>query len=134
MKKTDIVSFSIGIDGKKKSKIFAPVRCSYSLEFDDKYHYLLRAVHEACGVGMDHCGPGVKLSEVASYIEEVLESYEDPDGTTIENIKTLYNICGYNMENKTKMIPNIQAIPSDMQKYCRGRMKEDDILRFFHPN
>lgn len=124
IKDTDVVSFTIGTNGKKNGKKI-PVRCAYTIGED--YHYLIRAVSEACQEGMTECGPGVKLTQPSEAIEEVLKSYVDEDGKELENIKSLYNLCGYNLENPKKIVPNLSHIPGNMENLCTGRMKEDEI-------
>lgn len=126
----DVVSFTIGTNGSKNGDPI-PVRCAYTLSIKREcdYYYLIRAISEACSVGMKACGPDVKFTEPSYAIEEVLESYTDPvDGTELTDIKSLYNICGYNLENPKQMIPNLGRIPSHMENFCKGRMKEDQIF------
>jgi methionine aminopeptidase len=125
----DIISFTIGTNGIKFGNPI-PVRCAYTLSVkkESDYFYLIRAVSEACTAGMKECGPGVKLTEPSRAIEEVLNSYSDPvDGTVITDVKSLYNICGYNLENPEQMVPNLSKIPSHMENFCKGKMKEDQI-------
>ena len=123
----DVISYTLGTNGHKRGKPI-PVRCAYTWAREKSdYHYLMRAVSEACYAGMAECGADVRLTEPSKAIEEVLNSYTDEDGIKLNDIKSLYNVCGYNLEDAKQMVPNLEKIPSEMENYCKGRMEEDQI-------
>ena len=74
------------------------IDCAFTIAFNEKYDNLLTAVKDATNTGIKEAGIDVRLCDVGSAIQEVMESYEvELDGTTYP-IKSVRNLNGHLIE------------------------------------
>lgn len=73
------------------------IDCAFTLTFNNKYDKLLQAVKEATNTGIKEAGIDVRLCDIGSAIQEVMESYEiELDGKTYP-IKAIRNLNGHSI-------------------------------------
>jgi len=78
------------------------VDCAWTLTFNEKYDKLLEAVREATNTGIREAGIDVRLCDIGSAIQEVMESYEvEIDGKTYQ-VKAIRNLNGHSVDQYRK--------------------------------
>lgn len=84
------VDFGVQINGRI-------IDSAFTVTFNDKYDPLLDAVREATNAGIAAAGIDVRLCDVGTVIQEVMESHEITlDGKTYP-IKSIRNLNGHNI-------------------------------------
>ncbi|KAI9888489.1 MAG: Methionine aminopeptidase 2 [Vezdaea aestivalis] len=92
LQKEDVmkVDFGVHINGRI-------VDSAFTLTFDPVYDNLLKAVKEATNAGVKEAGIDVRMSDIGSVIQEVMESYEvEIRGETFP-VKAIRNLNGHNI-------------------------------------
>lgn len=78
------------------------VDCAFTLAFNEKYDRLLEAVRDATNTGIREAGIDVRLCDIGSAIQEVMESYEvDIDGKSYQ-VKSIRNLNGHSIDQYSK--------------------------------
>lgn len=73
------------------------IDCAWTLTFNEKYDPLVKAVREATETGIRTAGIDVRLCDVGSAIQEVMESHEiELDGKTYQ-VKSIRNLNGHSI-------------------------------------
>lgn len=73
------------------------IDCAFTLTFNPKYDKLLEAVRDATNTGIRESGIDVRLCDIGSAIQEVMESYEvELDGKTYQ-VKPIRNLNGHSI-------------------------------------
>jgi methionine aminopeptidase len=113
--KNDIISYTLGI--KSKNNVLKTSRTRYFNKKNAVFNILTEAVNDACHEGIKVCGEDVRLITPMETISEVLESYD---------VKSINNLCGHNLNNLLKIVPNISPHPS-MRQFCKGKMINEEL-------
>ncbi|KAF3921167.1 hypothetical protein ABW21_db0202154 [Orbilia brochopaga] len=87
------VDFGVHVNGKI-------VDSAFTLAFDPTFDNLLAAVKDATNTGVKEAGIDVRVCDIGSSIQEVMESYEVEIGGTTYPVKSIRNLNGH---NQTKM-------------------------------
>ncbi|XP_014673104.1 PREDICTED: methionine aminopeptidase 2-like [Priapulus caudatus] len=73
------------------------IDCAWTVAFNPKYDTLIQAVRDATYTGIKEAGVDVRLCDVGSAIQEVMESYEvELDGKTFQ-VKSIRNLNGHSL-------------------------------------
>lgn len=73
------------------------IDCAFTLTFNNKYDKLLEAVKDATNTGIREAGIDVRLCDIGSAIQEVMESYElELEGKTYQ-VKSIRNLNGHSI-------------------------------------
>eukprot|EP00727_Mastigamoeba_balamuthi_P006535 m51a1_g2501 putative methionine aminopeptidase 2b (469) ;mRNA; r:125813-127373 len=70
---------------------------AFTVAFDHKFDPLLEAVREATWAGVKACGVDVRLCDVGSEIQDVMESYEVELGGKTLGVKPIRNLYGHSV-------------------------------------
>lgn len=73
------------------------VDSAFTLAFDEKYDPLLNAVKAATNAGIAAAGIDVRLTDIGSAVQEVMESYEIELDGKVHPIKCIRNLNGHNI-------------------------------------
>lgn len=84
------VDFGVHVNGRILDSAF-------TLTFDPVYDNLLKAVKDATNTGVREAGIDVRMSDIGSAIQEVMESYEVEIGGTTFPVKSIRNLNGHNI-------------------------------------
>jgi methionine aminopeptidase len=118
----DLVSFSVSLAKKiSGTEKYAHAKMSYTKPLNKMYEELTKGTAEACNAGVKACGVDVLLMDIRTDVYEILNSY---------GIKTLTNICGNELYDSAKIIPNSILVPDFLKEnylLLNQRMKEDEI-------
>ncbi|KAF9288786.1 Methionine aminopeptidase 2 [Mortierella alpina] len=71
---------------------------AFTLTFDPVYDDLLAAVKDATNTGVREAGIDVRLGDIGTAIQEVMESYEVEIGGKVLQVKPIRNLCGHDIE------------------------------------
>jgi methionyl aminopeptidase len=84
------VDFGVHINGRI-------VDSAFTMAFDPVYDNLLTAVREATNTGVKEAGIDVRVGDIGSAIQEVMESYEVELGGQTFPVKCIRNLNGHNI-------------------------------------
>jgi len=73
------------------------IDCAFTVAFNPMFDPLLQAVKEATDEGIKTAGIDVRLCDIGSAIQEVMESYEVTIGNNTHKIKAIENLCGHSI-------------------------------------
>jgi methionyl aminopeptidase len=92
LQKEDVmcVDFGVHINGRI-------VDSAFTMAFDPVYDNLLKAVREATDTGVREAGIDVRVCDIGSAIQEVMESYEVEIGGQTFPVKAIRNLTGHNI-------------------------------------
>ncbi|KAH8339666.1 hypothetical protein KR074_002415 [Drosophila pseudoananassae] len=71
------------------------IDCAFTLTFNPKYDPLVEAVRAATNAGIKAAGIDVRLSEIGTVVQEVMESYEIELNGQVYPIKSIRNLNGH---------------------------------------
>ncbi|KAJ3671774.1 hypothetical protein LUZ60_007853 [Juncus effusus] len=74
------------------------VDCAFTVAFNPMFNPLLEASKEATNTGIKEAGIDVRLCDVGSAIQEVMESYEVEINGKVFQVKSLRNLNGHSIE------------------------------------
>lgn len=112
------VDFGVHVNGRI-------VDSAFTMAFEPRYDKLLQAVREATEAGVREAGVDVRVGDLGSAIQEVMESYEvELDGTTYP-IKSIRNLTGHNILPYS--IHGTKAVPIVKSK-DQTKMEEGDVF------
>ncbi len=118
----DVVSYCISLSKKIPGMDgYAQVKAAYTKVFSPVYEKISTIAAEACNAGLKECGVDVPLTEPRHAIYEVLQSAD---------LYTISNICGHEMYNSHKIVPNGERIPDILRQaydLVNGRMRENEV-------
>lgn len=84
------VDFGVHVNGRIMD-------CAFTVAFNPRYDNLLQAVKDATNTGIKESGIDVRLCDVGSAIQEVMESYEvELDGRTYQ-VRSIRNLNGHSL-------------------------------------
>jgi methionine aminopeptidase len=130
LQETDLVSITLAQKKEVSKGLYAYAKSSISKSMNnipikiDKNKELINACNEACTEAIKECGVDVRITSPRFTISEILDSY---------GVSTIKDICGYDLYNPLRVIPNTKKIPdffSDGKYYkiIEEKMKNDDVL------
>ncbi|KAI9887574.1 MAG: Methionine aminopeptidase 2 [Watsoniomyces obsoletus] len=100
------VDFGVHINGRI-------VDSAFTMTFDPVYDNLVNAVKDATNTGVREAGIDVRMSDIGSAIQEVMESYEVEIGGTTYPVKAIRNLNGHSIEpysiHGSKSVPIVKG-------------------------
>jgi len=113
---TDVMKldFGVHVDG-------IIMDCAFTIAFDERYEKLLEAVREATNAGIRAAGIDVRLSEMGSIIQEVMESHEIELDGKVMPIRSIRNLNGHSIDryriHAGKTVPIVKSsVPGKMEE------------------
>lgn len=88
----DVLKVDIGVHVKGRI-----CDSAFTLNFEPTYDTLLEAVKAATDTGVREAGIGVRLGELAGYIQETMESYEVEVNGKVYPVKPIENLSGHSI-------------------------------------
>ena len=73
------------------------IDCAFTVAFNPVFDPLLLAVKEATNAGIAAAGIDVRLCDIGTAIQEVMESYEVTIGNKTHTVKAVENLCGHSI-------------------------------------
>ncbi|KAK4058416.1 Methionine aminopeptidase 2 [Microbotryomycetes sp. JL221] len=125
LKAEDVLKVDIGVQVQGRI-----VDSAFTLNFEPTYDNLLAAVKDATETGVKTAGIDVRMGEIGTAIQEVMESYEvEVNGKTLP-VKSIRNLTGHSIApyqiHAGKSVP-IVAQPEDREEY-NTKMEEGEYF------
>lgn len=92
LKKTDVLKLDFGVHVNGRI-----IDSACTLTWDPKYDNLVDAVRDATNTGIKEAGIDVRLGEIGTAIQEVMESYQVELDGKIHNVKSIGNLNGHSI-------------------------------------
>ncbi|KAI9829000.1 MAG: Methionine aminopeptidase 2 [Thelocarpon impressellum] len=108
LQKEDVLKVDFGVHVKGRI-----LDSAFTMTFDPVYDNLLAAVKDATNAGVREAGIDVRMSDIGSAIQEVMESYEVEIGGKQLPVKCIRNLNGHNIGHYTihggKSVPIVKG-------------------------
>ncbi|KAF9366505.1 Methionine aminopeptidase 2 [Mortierella sp. NVP85] len=108
------IDFGVHVNGRI-------IDSAFTMTFDPVYDNLLAAVKDATNTGVREAGIDVRLGDIGTAIQEVMESYEVEIGGKTHQVKPIRNLTGHSIEqykiHGTKAVPIVgNGDPTKMEE------------------